>query len=459
MSLASDLQLLLEELDRIQPDGHLDVEALAANEFPTFCTSESGKQITFTNDAIEMLRRVSRVLYDNAPTLANVVRFEQYFEVVRQSVADCFVNVQTSRNATDTAGDYVNDLRVRVEAGIVAFQTEYTHFFPAWTLGIEASQSFRVGSITFQTRQQWLEAVNFPDQAIRQFAPDGDGAYDWKDSLRTALNTGTEPLTVNILDRDIYDFVKPCPSVLTVAVSGSERELSRQRARFVCRVALDSLSLMFDDAKLHSQLALYDEPLLPIRLSRLICTNGKLWLPGHSINLRGWFGTQSDVLDIPANQKDLIDAYGKIVDTLLRSDSHVAPDLANRWASALTWFSDGCRERNDAIALAKIASSLDVLAAGGRSRDIIKMLARLTGWASTKVVIRWPETTLADVVSRIYDYGRSQILHGTHFDQMKSFVELRSHATTLARIALRECVRRWVAYSGPDESKAFVTKI
>jgi hypothetical protein len=119
---------------------------------------------------------------------------------------------------------------------------------------------------------------------------------------------------------------------------------------------------------------------------------------------------------------------------------------------------EGSREQNDAVALAKIASSLDVLACGGKFTGIISMLTHLTGWkAEDEITTGSSPLSLKRVVKDVYDNGRSQILHGTHFDRIKSFETQRGHAAWLARFALIVCAERLMNFTGEDSHIGFRT--
>jgi hypothetical protein len=55
----------------------------------------------------------------------------------------------------------------------------------------------------------------------------------------------------------------------------------------------------------------------------------------------------------------------------------------------------------------------------------------------------------------MYESGRSQILHGTHYQRLKRFEELRELALVVVPNALVEAAMRLAAYSGADTDTAF----
>ena len=154
----------------------------------------------------------------------------------------------------------------------------------------------------------------------------------------------------------------------------------------------------------------------------------------------------------------VVNAFARILEALVNPAAFPHPNLSKRWTTALDWMAEGSREKNDAVALTKIASSLDVLSCGGKYGGILRMLMHLTGWKETDVITTASNPqTLGQVVKDVYDNGRSQILHGTHFDRLKSFATQRGLADFLARIALIESASRLATFSGNDGDKEFRT--
>jgi hypothetical protein len=87
------------------------------------------------------------------------------------------------------------------------------------------------------------------------------------------------------------------------------------------------------------------------------------------------------------------------------------------------------------------------------------MVAHLTGRKGEEQVMKSGEPmTLAQVVRAIYDQGRSQILHGTHHDRLKSFARERAQAEQIATSVLLQAALRLNVYKGADDDdKAFST--
>ncbi|HXS18062.1 MAG TPA: hypothetical protein VN764_12785, partial [Polyangiaceae bacterium] len=139
-----------------------------------------------------------------------------------------------------------------------------------------------------------------------------------------------------------------------------------------------------------------------------------------------------------------------------KSRLHPHPQLAQRWLTALDWFADGNREQADSIALVKLGTSLDVLANGGRHQGILRMASHILRMEPSALVVEGEQLlTLDQLVAVIYNDGRSQILHGNHYDRLKSFATQREQARQLASVVLVESILALHRYEGEDFNGSF----
>jgi hypothetical protein len=156
--------------------------------------------------------------------------------------------------------------------------------------------------------------------------------------------------------------------------------------------------------------------------------------------------------------RSVIPAIAFILEGIVAPDKHRFPKLSNRWATALDWFGEGCRESSDSIAVAKMGTSLDVLSAGGKYAGIATMVSNLLDIEGDREVIGGENPlTLNKVIKEIYDDGRSKILHGTYFNRLEAMKIERERAFFFARIALIESAVRLMKYDGADNDDVFRT--
>lgn len=455
MDVATELSLLIAELDRI----HQGSFSWSEIGMPDFVTARTGNQRHFTAAARRSTMRIAKTFHLNRPPSAIRIELEPFEKVVRQSIADLHAEGAFAGSVTSGGATAMDSLRADIAAAIARNGFEYTHHFPAWTQGIEKDSSFALGPVRFASRDSWIDRVDFPETGKQEYLNEPDANHRWKYILRAALDDRRDEASVPGLAGPIYGVVRHCPAVLTVTVLGYEREFSRKLARIVCKAALDGTSLCFQNSDFFRQQALHDERLPPFLSTSLMETKGFLWLPGSNLN-RIPVLPPNGAREAWEGKKRLHAPLGAALQALVDPSDHPHPQLASRWATALDWFGEGCREPSDAVALAKVGTSLDVLSAGGRYKGILQMVSNLTGLGEKEQVMKSGEPmTLEKVIEGIYNQGRSQILHGNHHDRLKPFAVERSRAEQIANAVLLEAALRLFGYDGDGDEKAFRTML
>lgn len=453
MALKDELIALVDELNRAH-SGALSW----ADEFglPDFVTTTNGMQCHFTRIARKTLTRLSELMHSNRLGNLPKIELKEYEKVARRVIADMYTEGKfedLSKTGDKTA---IKIMRTSIEEQIANITHEYTHYFPAWTVGLESEKPFSIGPVRFLTRNQWIDTVDFPKSEKEMFLASPEVNFRWKEILKQALLKPRDLRPPEGLAGVVYSAVNECPSLLEVTIRNYEKEYSRKLAKLVCRTALDAISLGLGGAEFFHQQTLQEERLPPVASSSLIGSNGFLWLPGISLSKRIPRLSSALATQALGDMKNLLPAFASILYGLVNPADHKHPKLANRWATALDWFGEGNRESSDAIALAKLGTCLDVLSSGGRYEGIAQMVTHLTGIGEDTHVIEEPmPRTLKQLVKDIYDDGRSKILHGTYFDRLESFARERQHAAYLARVVLINSALRLAHYVGDDKDKAF----
>lgn len=460
LSRKQALAQLVAELDRVYPKGLYDATALQDElGMPDFVTARNGHQRQFTKAGKMALKALIYAWNKEVPKLAIRVDAAGLESLLRQSVANLHADGALY-------GDMAANLRLLdqvVRQILEQTATDFTHSFPARTLGMEFAEPFVIGPVTVMTREQWLDAVDFSDRAKKEFLGGEPGNQHWKTILRHELAL---PKKVAVEDEAplpglaalMYGPLSAARSLLRVSLSGYERSLSIKAARHICKTALDGLSLILGGNNLFHIQTLADERMTPTDYHTLIEANGLLFLPGYGLNeqIHCIGGPQAKERLDKDGARTMRDALAHILEGLVSPASHPHPLLAMRWAMALDWLAEGTREASEAIALTKIGTSLDVLTEGGKFGGILNMLTHLTGWKEEKeFMVGSNSRTLRWLVKEIYDHGRSKILHGNVFDRLQTFAEMRLIGETLARIALIESALRLRHYTGADAPKAF----
>lgn len=455
MGLKTELKALVDELDRV----HKGATPWSENVgIPVFVTAENGMQRFFTRNAREALFEFSGTLHRNRHQDSPKIEPEAYEKIVRQAVADMHAANEFSEFDDADHGSLLSRLKRIVEDRVATVAKEHTHYFPAWTLGMEKTAPYTLGPVTFLNRTDWINSVDFSQHGKDHYVNQPEANHRWKEILIAALQTPSDGSPLPGLANTVYSAVAKCPTLVKVTVRGYELKFSRKLARLVAKSALDAISLGFGAPECFLQQALQDERLPPFGSDSLVETQGYLWLPGSSLGKRVPSQPPQRVTRALSDIAEILEAFAAILTGLVEPGSHLHPKLVSRWATALDWFGEGNRESSDAIALAKLGTCMDVLCCGGKYGGILDMVVHLTGSdKETQVIGGSRPRKLRELVKDIYDHGRSQILHGTHHDRLESFATERQHAAYLARVVLIESALRLQNYSGPDEDKAFRT--
>jgi hypothetical protein len=451
MSCRDTLKQLIAELDYRHSNRY---ELSPENfELPDFVTARNGNTRSFTRKAREYLRDLSKTLHEN--DYASVIKLDEFEKVVRQVVANLhaegiFFNYDVTNKEPFKMlkSDIAEEMNYRLR--------KYTHYFPAWTLGIEYANKapFELGPVTQMTRSQWLDSVDFSDETKSQLFSNQSDGFDWKEELKESWGDPEKIKSLDMAIKSIHSATKDCPSVLKAEVDGLEYNLSRKLARQVCKTALDSISLAYSDRSRFFQQSLHDERLPPRGISKLAETNGFLALPGMSLTKRIPDLPEDMILTRLNDIQGFLPAIENILSGQLQPNEHMHPQLCNRWAVALNWYAEGQRENNDAVALAKIATSLDVLSNGGRKDGILDMLLNLFTIEEANAGDR---QKMDQLVKQIYNDGRSKILHGNMNDHLADLDIELNQASYFAKNALIICADRLRNYNGKDSDNAFRT--
>ncbi|WP_407472242.1 hypothetical protein ABFU52_11720 [Xanthomonas campestris pv. campestris] len=439
-----EIDHLIAQLQRVNS---VDFDWSAEGEFPNFVAVPGG-QCHFSSQAQLSLAKIGRMILSNRHASDARIEAAELIKMLRSVVAHAYAEglLERGDKAATRAGKIV--LLERLEAKIKEAAEPITHFFPAWTTGLERKGPVSLGPVRVLSVSQWLKTVEI-------YSGPDDESIDpsWKHAVQGDAARPTDARTSLLLDA-VEESLGTCNAVVAVTIEGFEQEFSRKLAHIVAKNCLDILSLLHETPDTFVTQGVIEDRLPPLETRTLSEIDGFLNVSG-STKLRHMLGG-SRFGAVMGRVSDLRAPISQVVGAVLTDPDVAHPQLCARWSMALHWLAEGCREPDDAVAVAKIGASLDVLSGGGRRAGILRAVCCLLSLDSDAVVIKWPEPkTLGKLVEEIYEYGRSQILHGNHVDRLKSFAELRQVAQQLCGITLRISLERLRSYDGADEPRAF----
>ncbi len=419
-------------------------------------TAENGFQQIFTSKASKLVKKISRIIYENRSEKQVKIQFDDFLIIVKQVITDFHAENRFAELLDNNDKSVLKCLKSSIEECIKMKALEFTFYFPAWTVGVEHGLELVIGPVTFLSRENVVEKLDYSDQFKQSYSYQDEDLSNWKELLKIALKEQKQP---EGLTRELFLALKDTPSALKITISGHDKNYSRKLGELICRTALDSTSLAFNGEKWFLKQALHGQRLPSWSQCRLIEVDNYIWSIELSRGERNLFFNPSERYEEAFGVLEkLLSAIANILEGLIDPQVHRTPKLVSRWATALDWFAEGARELDDSIAIAKYGTCLDVLSGGGKYKGILDMVGHLLELSQDSIVIMEPkEICLKTLIRNIYEEGRSQILHGNHIDRLQAFELERARSANVARLVLLECLLRLEKYEGQDGDKSFVT--
>ncbi|WP_324172024.1 hypothetical protein [Sulfurimonas sp.] len=417
-----------------------------------FMTSKSGIQCGFTPKSIALFYKLSETIHINDPDF-ETIELNNFIKIVKQCTIDFYTENKLNNFETNQI-EVMQKLKQSIKDTTKNQMTIYTHYIPVHTLGFEKIKTLKLGNIHIMNIQTWIDSINITGRECFD-------NFNWKQYLKDSVNkikteTPNEPCDWMI--ESVFNAIEKAPAMIKITIKGFEKDYSYKLANIIAKTTLDSISLLFNKDVFYQQILL-SERTIPIMTHGIVETDGNLWLPSSSLSSRIPIISpkQSHEELLKKDNQKFLQGISEILYALENPQEAKYPKLSSRWATALDWYAEGIREQNDAIALTKIATSLDVLSNGGKYNGILNMLQTIYGISENDIILKdiKKETSLKEFVKEIYDYGRSQILHGTHYERLKSFKRQREQASIITRTALFGCLFLLADYTEEDLDAGF----
>ena len=423
----------------------------AQNLTPNFTTSRKGIQIGFSANFMNLSKAFAKKIYDNDTMLHNIA-FDNFLKITKQCVVDFYT--EDKLNNLQNSSEIISALKKYIKDSILKDINQFTYYIPIRTLGFEQIQDFSFGSIKITSQKNLiLNEIDILNNENYQ-------KINYKKYIEDYINNSTdieklgEPFSWQL--NSLANAIKISKSFIKIDIKGYDNELSFQLASIVAKTTLDSISLLIGSKDLFFQQVLISDKSLPTMNYNLLKIGENLMLPGMRLSPAIQIISSKKALEIINKNKIFTDAISKVLASLKDpSQSHTR--LVNRWATALNWYAEGIREQDEAIALAKFATSLDVLSKGGKYKGILSMLQKIFNINEDDTVAK--DLSLKDFVKNIYDNERSKILHGTEYERLKSFNYQKNTYIPIIRCILLISLEELYRFQGEDFDGSFIKVI
>lgn len=425
---------------------------------PGFCAAsgKDGAGITFSNEASELLSKLAKNIFTNRKENNVKLELQAYLKELRQALVDLLTN--ESNDTIDGGKRDLPILKEMVEDRVEKIPAKFIHITPT-SLNFPSGYSrINLGPVTIYKLDDWVATTNLKM----------DGSSDWKDSffdknhikpdisqIHDALTSKGHKISEEKYDAStlIAEFETPFDKVIEIQIEGYQQQLSYKLGKLLSKTAVDSMNLAFasDERLFKNQLISYEkkpvvfEKTLSIFKDRLLSSTKNYYNPQPQ--------------EPGSDFKKYCDSIKEVISSIVNADNK--SKLSQRWTTSLDWFAEGCRESDDAIAITKMVTALDVLAQASDWRPIAEMLSNLLNVNEDKIVFKLKpedrELSLSKSVKTIYSDSRSRFVHGNLVDKLESYTNERLIAFSLTRSALIEAAISLKNYKGSLDDKAFRT--
>lgn len=413
--------------------------------FAGFITDSSGAQIVLNAKVDTEIRIVADWLLEQRPTAKSEYTLGEWRNLVRNSFADPLAAVDLSAEVEESG----KSLKKAVEAAVSAACEKVSVRFMTigCTLFVETlPEPLVIGPVRFETKTDWLARVEKAGQITSRIHKRLERAL--------AGRRLAEPKDLRQKhDEDaILGVLKSSKLVCTIETKNLAPAMAEARAIIGARLALVALALFWErpSSALKGFHLSVDpgsrtvERLFFVPSGKHVASGSRLVGHSRGQSVRPW--SLSKFFD---ETRGRLDVAGRMIECWTSTDAYdQATPVLRTLAQSLFFFSEGCREENDLMAIVKFVSALEALAQGQKAAKIKALLkARIGFEKGAKVYV---DKDMDEVVDWLYSKHRSRTLHGTNPDILRDWSDARGLAEVLARMGLIACMEWFI--QNPAES-------
>ncbi|WP_372070299.1 hypothetical protein P7L75_04105 (plasmid) [Tistrella mobilis] len=421
--------------------------------FPYLIDAGNERAIVISEKIEKLIFIISRTLYDINPSLAGKFTHLEWSKTVRKAFGPALAETDLNDNTLQSAANVLNTVKKELIAydshknseeyslGCILFQptqlTDYQTF------------DFSIGPIRFESRDAWLrrkvtEKIISPVTERRLLR-----RWNGERLKKRQSSSG------DMEESRLFTVFADAPFIVSVTIENSGWEAGLQKSLTAARLSLSSVSLLFSNPVniLDSIYLMHDKTL---RTQKIISVNYK----SHEIRSQyKWsqsripLATGDEVLEILNNNSEYFIIIERIIN--YATDSPIIsrnPHIISAMTQALLWFHEACRETVTLMAIVKLSSSLDAMAAGRKSGGIKRLISARLGIREDQPL--WDGgPIMKSAVDDIYSQARSRTVHGTNTKIGHDWTYVRSVAEWLTASCLLKCLEWAAKHPGSDDPK------
>jgi hypothetical protein len=298
-----------------------------------------------------------------------------------------------------------------------------THYIPCAAMFSWGSKAFKIGPVEFVPQELFFEAIGddlnqYPDLAATR----GEELLAaWRGKDRSGLKSADEFRCDGEKSVEaVNNYYREYPWVTVVSVSPCSERVSRDRAVFAVRGAVNIIKLLLG-ASASDRMRVAEDSADPLRFHRLFrLSNGELNISSHwRLNGNPAQGNWDDFLE--SDVEPYLLALNRVLEIVTVSPE--PPYLCAKFFRALSWFGDAVSEPSPGPRIVKYVSAIESIVGTGK-KDIESGDSKVTSMVLTRAGHLYAKAMSIEFkeaekqLGKIYGW-RSGLVHGSlsYFDE------------------------------------------
>lgn len=412
-------------------------------KMPLFISAGDGTSLFVSHKLDKAIARFAKRLMDDNSFLKPRFSVAEWCSRVRGLFGPVLVSIDLTHGLDENAASVLASVKEKALQGTDAENIrEYTFGCSLFTHN--EINSFRVGPVLFEARHVWLD---------RKYSTGAISSVSRRRILQTwngAKIRSRKPSKDSSHEVDLVETIGSSLFVCSVKTHDIGVQSGQDKALMAARFAMTAVALVWNDTSrvLNRTSIAFDRQAHRRKVlafaSDRICFTSTSWsnLPlGISIKSHEW--------DLVVKEySDEFSVVGEMLEYVVHPQTNcLRPNMMSTLFHSFLWFHEGCREALSPIAVAKLAASLDALSCGNKAGGIVKLInSRLKMDGSNQIFADGP--TLQSTIARIYDQGRSRLIHGNNKELGHDWSDTKNIAEQFGRMCLLECLK-WI-FANPN---------
>jgi hypothetical protein len=442
MSKIEYAKAIINELARIEQQGVR--QTIIESELPLFISAGEAGSIFITKIIEQKITQIAELYRENDSEIKHKFQLDDIRKFIRREIGPILADIDLTDDVKKGAEEVIQSLNIKMKSlsskifygeviyGCTIFKEQYT-------------DCITIGPVIFETREKWVSRKMIDDSISKITGRRLQKI--WNKQIQGKRKHSDD----QIAESHILQTIDGASSVCSVKIDGLAMKSTEVRALLAAKIAITAISLLWKSpARAIKSINLMSEtkPTRQIWLAlganrRIASSQGWSQHPAPiSLNADEW-------KQIRVDNEEFFNFCGEVAAYTLNEKNKIRRrTVLSALSQSMLWLHDAYREKQDYKSIIYYAAALDALSGGKKLNGICKLFNERTNIMDADIVVKTDNISLRELLKKIYDAGRSRIIHGTVEDIAEDWTKTRSHAEQITRMIMHKCLE-W-AISNPN---------